>query len=570
MCPYGATMIVCIPTEGMPCIFVEIALFYRSVLISAIVASVSFPGYLMSVTPDARAFLLSAIVLCAPLSLCWFVGRAKLDLVRMGGGTDILRQATRDTGDNSHQGRECEKIASDALSMGAMFASMGSKEKALDVYDEALSRLRSEDSVREDRDRTGHFTKREIDSFSPEALEGVIKLLVQKGKTLSNINFLDLDYHRRATVTFMEAIDIFGRAPAARKIKDRSIIYPCYSAVYVMNKTRILEDVYMGDRDELVLERKLAERFVRASNLESLSYARALAMQSEVMGRLGKYKLALEAIDVIDMIYAPEEHSEFLVQAYSSDKLAQAISLAAVWKLSDGDEDGAKETCSYVVDQLLPKMFDGGANSYSHVFMSLFATYNGLNWPDGKALSLLELFEQYVIGTFEKTKAKDGRSPCQHLFKPAPMWLRLCAEKECLPYNGMDEDICWVLNDFEPENKSWDALDMIYTNTCWSPNTSVAEICLRLAWRLDAGSEERKKQLVERGLLLVKKCAQNIKCGNKISLVHDHNAAVFKKLRVIAEDIGVDVADDYHGNEVTGRLHTSTVQLSKYLIPEAD
>ena len=149
--PYAATIILSIPSSGLPPIFDELRLFTSSLSTSAIVISVTAPAYAMArLSPDAAAFLLSATVLCAPLSFCWFVGRTKLDLVRSGGGSGSVNLRRDSKAEESKDmSQQCfsdfEKAASLALDLGSMFKAMGRKDKEIEVYEDALMKLNPTD-----------------------------------------------------------------------------------------------------------------------------------------------------------------------------------------------------------------------------------------------------------------------------------------------------------------------------------------------------------------------------------------------------------------------------------------
>ena len=585
--PYAATIILSIPSSGLPPIFDELRLFTSSLSTSTIVISTTGPAYAMSrLSPDAATFLLSATILCAPLSLCWFVGRTKLDLVRSGGGSGAVNlrrdsKAEESRGTSQQSFADFEKAASLALDLGSMFKAMGQKDREIELYDDALVKLNPSNATAESNSKTedkiGGFLKRDIENFEPKTLKLLLKVLVSKGRALLNYSYSVLDYHQRGSAVMMDAIAIFEQAPASRRLKDRGILFPCYSALYQQLKAQVVfsDGAQFQRNRNLEVEQRLSHLFLSDARILSLPYCRALALESEVMGRSGKYREALKVVGDMQTIYSPERHSELIVTEYATDKCAQAISLTSFWSLCMMDIDGALEKCEYVVNNLIPTMYQGSANTFSQLVLPLLAVYQHLGWPDGKAARCLEIFQKYVIGVFYEYEGKHGRSPCMKLFKPLPIYLRLCADKSCVSYEKMDEDISWVLNGFDNDDMMFDCLDNVYGNTCWSPKTAVAETCYLLAARLSKESEDIKKKLVLRGLEIVGRSAENMKgTHNRIPLVLQSNERVQTMLKELAREISIGTdgkATQTSGNDVLkNEIRTHCVRLSRYLTPEAE
>jgi hypothetical protein len=432
--PYLATIALSVPSSSLPAIFDELRFFTSSMSTSAIVVSVAAPGYAMArLIPDAAAFLLSATILCAPLSLCWYVGRAKLDLVRSGGGIGPINLRKDSNTKESRDGRfaDFEKAAPLALELGAMFKTMGQKDREIEVYDDALAKLYPGGrESKNEADRIGGLLKRDVENFEPKTLKLLLKLLVAKGRVLLNYSYTVIDYHQRGTSVMMDAIDIFEQAPASHRLKDRGLLFPCYSALYqALKAQKNFFDMSQYQNVDLQIEQRLARLFLCNAQVLCLPYCRALALESEVRGRLGEYTEALKLVENMQTIYSPEQHSELIVTEYGTDKCALAISLKSFWRLCSGDAEGALESCQNVVDNIIPKLYQGSANTFSQIMLPLLAVCQHLDWPDGKAALFLELYPRYVIDVFYANEGKHGRSPCMLLFKPIPIFLRLCANK---------------------------------------------------------------------------------------------------------------------------------------------
>ena len=586
--PYAATIILSIPSSGLPPIFDELRLFTSSLSMSAIVISATGPAYAMSrLSPDAAAFLLSATVLCAPLSLCWLVGRTKLNLVRSGGGNgtvnlrrDSKAEESKDTSQQSFA--DFEKAASLALDLGSMFKAMGQKDREIELYDDALGKLNSTDGKnRAEDEKIGGFLKRDIKNLEPKTLKLLLKLLVAKGRALINYSFREYSCHIRGASVFMDAISIFEEAPASRRLKDRAILFPCYSSLYQQLKSMAIA---VGDcnKGNLEVEQRLSRLFMDDSKVLALSHCRALALHSQVKGRLGDGVEAIASVETMRAIYSPELHSELIVNSYATDKCAQAIAETSFWHLSLGNVEMAQRVCEEVINDIIPQMFQESANSFCLVIMPLLAVYEHLNWPEGKAALCLELFQKFVIDVFYAFEGKHGQSPCDRLFIPVPLLLRLVSTggKDLLDYD-IENDIKWALEEFDNEDEFFNALDCIYGNTCWPPKTAVAEICYLLAKRLVARPNtniETQKKLVERGIAIAKTSANNaLKTGNRMPLVLER----IQKVRKLLEDLAFAKGfTEYVQNEHDATktmdemfkegMKTECIRLSRYLTPEAE
>ena len=588
--PYAATIFLSIPSSGLPSIFNELSLFTSSLSTSAIVILATGPAFAMSrLSPDAAAFLLSATVLCAPLSLCWFVGRTKLGLICSGGGNGAVNLRRDSKAEESRdKSQQCfadfEKAASLSLELGNMFKAMGQKDREIEVYEDALNKLKSTNGKNNTGSKKiGGFLKRDIEILEPKVLKLLLKVLVAKGRALVNYDWV-LDYHQRGSSAMIDAIAIFEQAPASRRLKDRGILFPCYSALYQQLKaqTAFPGENQVQRKGSLEVEQRLSQLFLSDAKILSLPYCRALALESEVMGRLGKYQEALKVVGEMQIIYSPERHSELIVTEYATDKCAQAISLTSVWSLCMMDIEGALNKCDYVVNNLIPTIYQGSANTFSSLVLPLLAVYQHLGWPDDKAARCLEMFQKYVIDVFYEFEGKHGKSPCMTLFKPLPIYLRLCADKSYISYEKMDEDISWVLNGFDNDNMMFDCLDNIYGNTCWSPKTAVAETCYLLAIRLPKESEDMKRKLILRGLDIVGRSAENMReTHNRIPLVLQSNERVQMMLKDLACEVTIGSDDgkairvqtsgnDSLKNEMSITMRTHCVRLSRYLTPEAE
>ena len=303
-----------------------------------------------------------------------------------------------------------------------------------------------------------------------------------------------------------------------------------------------------GESSSLETELRLAQRFLRDSSLLALSYARALALKCEVMGRLGRYDTALKIIGEMRLIYEPKTHSEFICKDFATDKCAAAISLSAVWYLCNGDERACLNVCDMVIDNLLPNIYHKSANTYWLVMMPVVAVYSTLGWPKGKASLLNDLFQSLVVDTFDKYEGKNGQSPCRFLFESMPLYLRLVENKEAYialrSSEELEQDISLAISYGSGKKILVDCLDETYANTCWSLRSMLAHVCLLLSLSLpNSDSTSRKSMLLRTGISLSTTASQNLR-GDRCSpipIVRQQILTILEELRSNANEIGMKV-----------------------------
>lgn len=245
------------------------------------------------------------------------------------------------------------KSATLALTIGKMYKDMGMVQKSIALFDEALV-LWQWDPNRHDMELVGGFTVNEINAFSKKDLEFIINLKISQGRVNGTFNSSQNSTgQENAAQAWLDALEIYERAPASINMTDRTIIFPIFSGLFVFLKGNKI------DQDkECNFKQNLVRKFVKETKLhgDPVHYIRALAMQGETKARLGKYQEALASFEQLKDSYIPEEHSEGISSAYGTDRSAQCYSQSALWHLMLGNVDDALRMCEYVIEELLPKM----------------------------------------------------------------------------------------------------------------------------------------------------------------------------------------------------------------------
>lgn len=148
-------------------------------------------------------------------------------------------------------------------------------------------------------------------------------------------------------------------------------------------------------------------------NGDPVHYGRALAMESETLGRLGLFEQALETFERIRVIHDINTQHAAICQAYGSDRVAQAYSHSVNWNSMLQRTDEAVETIQYILDELAPKSnIKNIHNSFCLLFSSIiFMKENG---DSDKASNV---FKTFVVAPFDEHFA-GGSTFSKPLFYP--------------------------------------------------------------------------------------------------------------------------------------------------------
>ena len=427
-----------------------------------------------------------------------------------------------ETAGHQHGKKTHEKSATLALTIGKMYEELGMAQKSIKLFDDALNLWRF-DPHRIDKELIGGFTIDEVNSFRGEDLEYIIQLNIAKGRVNGTYVSDGEEGQRSAAQAWLDALEIYERAPGSISIQDRSIIFPIFSGLFVFLKGgRIKQD------ENCSFERDLVKKFVHETQLydDPIHYTRALAMEAEVYARIGKFHEALDAFDILKSIYDPEVHSNQIVKYYGTDRSAQAFSQSALWYRALKQEVDMFRSCEYVIRYLLPLMDPKNIlNSFELLYPIICILYRR-----GQASRMRQLFEDHVLIPFQTHYGKDGMTPCLPLFKPMTVLLNLCSSGDN-PMTKEQEDECaqWLIEERNGVIK--DFLDQVFLKIGWSPNTITAECCQRMAARMPPSDKRRK--LIKKGIEIARGVRDNCldKAGNlKFPIAHSVNAPVLDEL----------------------------------------
>ena len=542
MMPYILTFFLVMRSNHLPSVFNEADAVQVSFKVFLLVICITGPAFGMAVSPDVQAYLLTCVVFGLTMPPSWLIVAKKLCPLWMGTSSKLKvkhifghqsKKAGFAEGLSLDKNEEHGKSATLALTIGKMYEDMGMVQQSIALFEDALA-LWKWDLKRDDTELIGGYTVNEVNAFTAKDLEYIINLKIAQGRVNGTFNSSQNTGQKNAAQAWLDALEIYERSPASINMTDRSIIFPIFSGLFVFLKgDKIEQDA------ECNFEQNLARKFVRETKLhgDPVHYTRALAMQGEVKARLGKYEEALAAFEKLKAVYIQEEHSEAISSAYGTDRSAQAYSQSALWHMQLGNMAEALQTCNYVLDVLLPKMDPKNVLNSCEMLLPIIRILKNR----GEEKRMRRLFDEHVQENFHRHFGKDGVTPCLPIFRPLLLLLDICNEAEECP--DLVEGVKWLLED-EANGDMPDFLDSVYVKLCWSPNSMVAELCLRLAKKVT--SESDKIALLMKGLKLARKADRKMKDeeGNvKLPIAYEIHEPVYTELKSMAEMYGVQLGD---------------------------
>lgn len=562
--PYLVTIFLSLHSQHLPSVFNEADAVRQSCKVFFLVLCIAGPAYALSDSLDAQTYLLSCIIFGLASPPCWFIVVSKLWPLWMGTSSNLnikhilwhpSKRGSFVTGVFLDGNDEHCKSATLALTIGKMYEDMGMVQKSIALFEDALA-LWQWDPNRNEKELVGGFTVNEINAFSEKDLEFIINLKIAQGRVNGTFNSSQNTGQKNAAQAWLDALEIYERAPASINMTDRSIIFPIFSGLFVFLKGDKIEQ----DK-ECNFEQNLVRKFVRETKLhgDPVHFTRALAMQGEVKARLGKYNEALASFERLKAAYIPEEHSEGVSSAYGTDRSAQCYSQSALWHYMLGNVDEALALCEYVIDELLPKMDPKNVLNSCELILPLIRILKNR----GQEKRMRKLFHKEVVQNFEKHFGKDGVTPCLPVFRPLLLLLDVCSEDEECP--DLISGVEWLVSD-EENGVPPDFLDSVYTKLCWSPNSMVAELCLRLAKKVT--NQRDKVVLIEKGLTLSRKADRKMKDveGNvKLRIAYDMHEPIYNEIKQMAETYGIDS----HETSTSGSLSQQSSNIDPHNLPKS-
>jgi len=492
--PFGISLLINLKSEGIPDKFRELDDILASMAASfwMLVTTLPTVGMMGQMQPHACAYLLAASVLSVVLPLFYNIAQAKFqNAARVATNSkqgssiqresifNIRREVKRTSSDLSSRSRNGKveddlqilEAAEERAVMGKMFETMGSTSKAVAMNRDILTLFK----VKEEFTWETGFTLSEIHFLGPKSLEFVVKTLIGSAKLWRRIFMSNPDNEeakRRDIKSCMDALDIFDKAPAKKHLSDRSVVFPGYSLMNLIAKSISYTPPNNMPKEEF--EKTLAKKFVKEACYQQYHQCRALALQSDVMRRHGKYEDALLVVNEMESIYDPQLHSRTLVKEYVTDNCGEIVAVSTFWLHHFGRNDEALRLCDRVIDTILPEIEATELVTKLHLLIPICRVLANQR-QTSTAKKALELFRKHVADPFAVAGSK--AHPSLIVCVPPTMIMLKCCSSGGEAYADLNEDIAYMLNRKDP---AWIEMGSVsYIDAAWS--TICAEVCLCLA-----------------------------------------------------------------------------------------
>lgn len=356
-----------------------------------------------------------------------------------------------------------KKAATLALKMGRSLEDIGLTHQSLIVYRESLDMWKAMDNSNEVADATiGGLSMNLLENLDSSDVEHLIRLNVALGRCYTNI--LDSKESSRA---FQTALNLIHKAPSSVHLEDRSIIFPVFSGLFIALR--------FGHNEDFQYEQGLVKMFLRETKLfnDPVHYARALAMQAEMLARHGMFETALQTATELQALYNLEEHSSMISIAYGSDRCGQCIAQSALWNDHIGDHEKALAICDKVIKEILPKMDPQNVyNSFHMLYPVAWVMKN-----NGRAMEAREAFHDFVVHNFLTRLDDRGLTSDRPLHTPIMALLDMVGTK--CNTERLEEYAEWAL--VEKNGLFGSELNCIMGNAGRTADSITAEMCLLLA-----------------------------------------------------------------------------------------
>jgi len=541
--PFATSLLINIQSKSVPDKFRELNEIATSMTSSfwMLLGTLPAAGMIRQTQPNARAYLLAASVLSFVLPLSYNIAQTRLqNVANSKQGASIQRQTKQTTSNVSTSSRDGNveddphilNAAEEKSVMAEMFDKMGSTSKAVDINRDIFTLFKSGN---EEFSWESGFSHSEIYSLGPKSLGTVIKALIRSSKLWYSIFHSNNDNEeakRRGIKCCMDALDIFDSSPAKRQLSDRRIIFPCYSLMNTIAKTRTYTPPNNMTKEDF--ETTLAKNFVKETQYQQYHQCRALAFKADVMGRQGKYEEALSVIDEMNTIYDPELHSRAIIKEYTTDHCIIMTANSTIWLHHLGRCDEALRLSNEVVETSLPEIEATELVTKLNVLTPICRVMASQGQAS-TAKKALELFRNHVSDP--AALAGNKAHPCLVMRLPIMIILKCRSSGGGEAYADFNADVAYMLNRKDPAVVELACLS--HFDAAWS--TICAEAFLSLARITDSDSQEASKsELIKEGL----KCLEvsintltNIDGAIVNGMAHSYYSQVLSELENLNEPV---------------------------------
>jgi hypothetical protein len=380
----------------------------------------------------------------------------------------------------------------------------------------------------------GGLTTDEINGFSSADLEYIMQKLITKGRNNGTKKVDEAKGQIDAAQAWMDALEIYERAPAASEIRDRSIIFPVYSGIFPWLKGGKI----FGDENGF-FEQNLARKYVREAKLyrkDPVHYLRALAVLSEMTAKIGDYTTAIRLSEYIMTMYKQEKHSLAMEKAYGVDRAVIQFCFCALYHEHLGNDTEATKIIDLALNVLLPGMDPTNTlGNFELLQPLLYVLYRR-----GEYKRCYDLFYEQVEAKFQKYHGPDAFTPTKSIHQPMLWHFKMAFDPDA--FGELDA----VVEYFSEEGKGLpnSFLDALLMKSTWGSSQQFAELCLLAAMRLERENAdmETRKKMVRKALVLTRIADGSIKDKNGkvvLPIAHVLHQPVYDKTVEVAKTLGV-------------------------------
>lgn len=387
----------------------------------------------------------------------------------------------------------------------------------------------------------GGLTEEEISSFTSKDLKYIMKKQIAKGRYGGARSVDPGKAAKIGAQGWMDALEIYERCPAQMELRDRSIVFPVYSAIHPWLKGGKIKNDANG-----FFEQNLARKFVRESKLyytrDPIHYMRAISMLAEVTAMAGDCDTALKLVGGLKRIYDPTKHSKAMAQTYGVDRASVALAHMAMWYDYLGDAPKALEACHHVIQSVIPKLDPTNTLGMFDLILPIVKTLH----RHGHSLQSYHLFNDHIHQAFLKYHDPESFTPSKSVHQPAVWLFALAAEAQggnalC----ELDQVVAWLV---EGDNGiPNEFLDNIEIRSSWGPSDMSAELCLLAAQRLmqqtdDQNNLETAKTIAQKGLKCARIADRKIRNATGdvvLPFAHQNHDPVLSQVEDLCQTLGV-------------------------------
>jgi len=388
---------------------------------------------------------------------------------------------------------------------------MGQIDKALEIDREILSLFKADGEYSWEEG----FNITEISSLSAKHLQLVVSTMITSSKRWADSG---QSYLEKSAQICRDALSVFDLAPSKTSLRDRSFVFAGYSTL--AQKASVGRIKAPDGQGQEEFENDIASSFLNETDFQQYHHCRALCVKADIMARYGNYEGAASVVDEMKAIYDPQIHSKAIAREYSAEHCAKSVALSALWhhylnpqlgsnRALQGEHSSratAMETVDYVVERILPEIGRDQFVDFTWILIPIILVSKEHGPVEVKRA--LTIYKEYVADPILITKKKahwvmaPTVRPLLILLNSANA-LKSCSSVSGDMYDGIDDDISWIL---DGEEKFSDWHDNTYTIYGFnlSLHALLADCCLCLA-KLAQGcdSDEMTKKrgaLIKEGL----------------------------------------------------------------------